>query len=165
MLSENTVYYICAQSLESYIKWCQVTNTKPPIAFFEKTYNDAVALLSESRDYLKTKAPNDLNHIDVDVSLYLTNETTRVTGRLTEIMAWLLAQKASIFGHVPQPGYTFKLSESDTFIENSVETSPYPLPQDLRNLLIKTHELYTRVQHLDRMIRQTGGFDINKKSL
>ena len=109
-------------------------------AFFGKTYGEPVdrALLS----------PLD--------RLRLCCETMRLTARLTEIMAWLLAQRAVHAGEMSQEealGQHRALAELKVCIDelDAVDTA---MPRGLVSLLERSRALYIRVARLDELARR-----------
>src|SRR5690348_14894757 len=71
-------------------------------AFFGRTYGEAMSLLLEARDYLTYAEPVDRAQLAPLDQLRVCCETMRLTARLTEIMAWLLAQRAVHAGEITQ---------------------------------------------------------------
>ncbi len=65
-----------------------------PTAFFGKTYDETLGLLVEVRDYVADGELRDRAALAPAVGARLSCEALRVTARLTQLMAWLLAQKA-----------------------------------------------------------------------
>ncbi len=131
--------------------------TAPDRAFIDKFYQEALALLQESRIYMNNQATNDLNSLSPDYSLHISSEITRVTTRLTEVIAWLLMHRATcgtdyLKLHKPSPHLSAELN----CIEDSVANSPYPLPLELRELLTKTRNLYLRLLRLEDMEKENS---------
>ncbi len=62
--------------------------------FFGKTYDETMALLVASRDYLANAQPADTTGLKPIERLRVNCEAMRLTTRLTQVMAWLLAQRA-----------------------------------------------------------------------
>src|SRR5271168_1083702 len=71
-----------------------VTVTATPTAFFNKTYDETMGLLTEMRDYVAYGEARDRAGLTATDNARLCSATLRATARLTQIMAWLLAQKA-----------------------------------------------------------------------
>jgi regulator of CtrA degradation len=125
-------------------------------AFFGRTYGEAVDLLVEARDYLVEAEPDDRRGLVPDDRLLLCVETLRVTARLTQIMAWLLAQRAVHAGEMsraealaePQPMAALDLCMADAGRREA------RLPGRLRDLLDRSRRLYVRVARLDEMARR-----------
>src|SRR5579859_7266524 len=63
-------------------------------AFFGRTFEEAMELLIEARNYIVTSELRNQRAMEPADSLNLCCETMRMTARLTNVMAWLLAQKA-----------------------------------------------------------------------
>ena len=64
------------------------------IAFLDGTYEEALKLTREARDYLAVQESNDLARLAPEARLVASCETMRLTSRLSQVMAWLLVQKA-----------------------------------------------------------------------
>jgi hypothetical protein len=62
--------------------------------FLESTYEEAYDLLIETRDYIENRIPEVRQHASPAYKMVLSVETMRLTTRLTQVMAWLLTQKA-----------------------------------------------------------------------
>src|SRR5579871_109579 len=71
-----------------------------PTAFFSRTYDEAVDLVEAARSYLKVLEPIDRKTLPAPDRLRLCSETMRMTARLTQIMAWLLSQRAVHAGEI-----------------------------------------------------------------
>ena len=63
-----------------------------PTAFFNRTYDETMALLIEARNYIAYNEQSDQRGLAPQVRLQVSYESLRVTSRLTQVMAWLLAQ-------------------------------------------------------------------------
>ena len=74
--------------------------SETPTAFFNKTYEEALALMVEAKEYIEWHEKDDGGLLlDLD-RLRLSREAMRVTARLTQIMAWLFAQRAVFVGEL-----------------------------------------------------------------
>lgn len=124
--------------------------------FFGKTYDETMSLLVASRDYLANAQPADavgLNPID---RLRVNCEAMRLTSRLTQIMAWLLAQRAVYEGEMTRAmaaSDEFRLA-ADQVCMAEADTAPEVLPVRLRELLDESRRLYVRVARLDELNRK-----------
>ena len=125
-------------------------------AFFGKTYAEAMALLTEARDYLAYREPIDRETLMPVERLQFCGETMRLTARLTQIMAWLLAQRAVHAGELTQLqalGEHCALAEHAICME--VGTAPAEvMPRRLAGLLDRSQRLYVRVARLDELARR-----------
>ena len=134
-----------------------MTGTAAPTAFFNKTYEEAMDLLVEMRDYVAYTQPRDRSGLSPVESARLCGATLRVTARLTQIMAWLLAQKAVHAGEIDtadavarhRPLAAIAICMSD---ERAEEVAG--LPSYFRDIVDRSHRLYVRVARLDDMVRR-----------
>ncbi|MBI3451876.1 MAG: DUF1465 family protein [Rhodospirillales bacterium] len=117
-----------------------------------------MALLVAARNYLAYARPADAAHLPAVERLRVNGEAMRVTARLSQIMAWLLAQKAVHAGEISRekaatefslPTDDVCLAETDVTIEG--------LPNRLRELLEASRRLYVRVLRLDELARRAAG--------
>ncbi|MSO73612.1 MAG: DUF1465 family protein [Alphaproteobacteria bacterium] len=122
-------------------------------AFFGRTFDEALALVVEARDYVANRLSTDRETVSLDNQLVCDCETLRMTSRLTHIMAWLLIQRAVHEGEIPPEeaqeeanrlgGHKVCLVEEPETIER--------LPTRLQSLLTRSHKLFVRVARLDEM--------------
>jgi regulator of CtrA degradation len=128
-----------------------------PTAFFSRTYDEALDLVEAARSYLSVLEPIDRRVLPVPERLRLCSETMRMTARLTQIMAWLLSQRAVQAGEISRAE---ALEDQQVLTEVKVcmaqdDEAWRGLPQRLVSLLDKSHRLYIRVARLDELARRT----------
>ncbi|MFZ4762993.1 MAG: DUF1465 family protein [Alphaproteobacteria bacterium] len=126
------------------------------MAFVNKTYKDAYNLLVEARNYVAYRQGQEQMDMPVYQRLRISYETMRVTARLTQVMAWLLIQKAVEAGEVSAADPVLKdhkLSGGHICTED-VGAEDEELPMGLRSLLDRSHKLYQRVERLDGLVQQ-----------
>src|SRR5579859_4357569 len=128
-----------------------------PTAFFSRTYDEALDLVEAARSYLSMREPIDRRALAVPERLRLCSETMRMTARLTQIMAWLLSQRAV---HAGELSRAEALSDQQVLTEVDVcmardERQWHGLPQRLVALLDQSHRLYIRVARLDELARKS----------
>lgn len=131
-----------------------------PTPFFDKTYDETMALLIAARDYMTHAAPLNRPGQEPVQRLRASCEALRLTARLSHVMAWLLAQKAVHAGEITQAkaAEAFRLSDEDTDLleaEDGIST----LPEGLQELLRKSRSLYVRVSRLDALVRRAAAQD------
>lgn len=132
--------------------------------FFSRTYDEAFDLLVEARDYLADREPIDRRGMTPDDRLVANCEAMRLTSRLTQIMAWLLIQKAV---HAGELSSYEAAADEHRLAGQSVCLTRRPvidisMPRHLQSLLDRSYQLYTRVERLDHMVadqalRQAAG--------
>ena len=129
--------------------------TGQAVAFLDSTYEEALRLTREARDYLAQQEPADRAKLAPEARLVTSCETMRLTARLTQTMAWLLVQKAVHAGEMSRA----EAAENRTsaWAARRSVRSPMPrrsdyLPPRWPSLLLASHALYSRVERLDAML-------------
>ena len=128
-----------------------------PTAFFNKTYDETLSLLTEMRDYVAYSEERDRAQLAPLDSARLCCASLRATARLTQIMAWLLSQKAVHAGEMSTSDLVASndpLAEIAVCMEGESEGESAGLPQRFRDLIERSHRLYIRVARLDDMVRR-----------
>jgi regulator of CtrA degradation len=126
--------------------------------FFGKTYDETMTLLVASRDYLANAQPADATGLKPIERLRVNCEAMRLTTRLTQIMAWLLAQRAVFEGEMTREmasSEEFRLAADDVCLAET-ETDTVVLPPRLCELLDESRRLYVRVARLDELTRRAA---------
>lgn len=128
---------------------------------FNNTYNETLQLLTKSEHFLKSYTKRKNKQESKMLDLRINCEMTRVTARLTQVMAWLLAQKAALAGEVTMAeacSDKYLITESPFCIENSVngQLAEYPIP--VQELLEESLALYTRVLTLAQQMHDNTTF-------
>ncbi|MGE5146513.1 MAG: DUF1465 family protein [Candidatus Eiseniibacteriota bacterium] len=130
-----------------------------PTAFFGKTFEEAMILLIEARDYISATAGQRPQGLTPEDQLRIARETMRITTRLTQIMAWLLAQKAVHAGELTArqvASEEYRLDGQSVCLADD-ERHHGGLPDHLQSLLKRSHALYVRVARLDELVRRAVG--------
>jgi len=128
-----------------------------PTAFFAKTYDETLGLLVEVRDYVVEGEQRDRAALTPVVGAKLSCEALRVTARLTQVMAWLLAQKAIHAGELSTEEVIERhdrLTDIAVCMDEEPADEVVGLPARFRELMERSHRLYIRVARLDEMIRR-----------
>jgi len=125
-------------------------------AFFGRTYDEAMGLLVEARNYVAVNELRRLSILTPSDRLLLCCETMRLTTRLTHIMAWLLAQRAVHAGEITlaesaEEPYVLGGAKTCLTVTEEVERLG---DQWLITLLERSHRLYIRVSRLDEMVKR-----------
>jgi len=129
-----------------------------PTAYFHRTYDETMALLIEARNYVTYHEMVDQRTLSPHTRLQVSYESLRVTSRLTQVMAWLLSQKAVHAGELTLEqvaGEEYALSGGTVCTDPSGPENE-SLPNGLRSLLDRSHRLYVRVSRLDQQVRRYG---------
>lgn len=124
-----------------------------PVTFLNRTYDEAMGLLLETRRYLLDEEPRDRAALPASDSLVLTLETTRLTAMMTQVMAWLLVQRAVGAGEISREAAAMpknRLARHEAFEDDRNVGDP-ALPARFRDLLARGHRLHMRVSRLDEL--------------
>jgi regulator of CtrA degradation len=125
--------------------------------FFEGTYDETLDLLVEARDYLTELEPIGRRGLGTEERLVLNCEAFRITSRLTQVMAWLLIQKAVHAGELTRrdaAAEEHRLAGHSVCLANDLP--PVSLPASFVSLLDRSYRLYTRVERLDALVGLEG---------
>ncbi|MFQ5958824.1 MAG: DUF1465 family protein [Alphaproteobacteria bacterium] len=120
--------------------------------FFNRTYDEALAMLREARDYFV--AAEILVRDRPIVGLVNAQEALRITARLGHVMAWLLIQRAVHAGEMTREDSRHesrRLARHPGCLDVGGEENP-SIPAELRDLLARSRKLYGRVARLDEMV-------------
>jgi regulator of CtrA degradation len=133
-----------------------VSEAAQSVAFFDNTFEEALELTREARDYIAYQERADLAKMSPVGRLVASSESMRMTARLTQVVAWLLVQKAVCIGEMTRdeagdPKYRLGGQEVCT---ESEPPSREPMPERLVDLLERSYQLYQRVSRLDAMFDQ-----------
>lgn len=133
-------------------------NETAPTAFFGKTFEEALTLVIEARDYVAGRLAFDRETVGLERQLVVDCETLRLTSRLTHAMAWLMIQRAIHEGELTADDARDeenRLGGHDVCLFNEAETLAQ-LPKRLQSLMTRSHALYERVARLDEMVGQNA---------
>jgi regulator of CtrA degradation len=124
--------------------------------FFSRVFDETMSLLTATRDYFTYAYPAAERSLAPAERMRLSCESMRITARLSQVMAWLLAQRAAFAGEISREeaaSARFSLGAPDVCLLDTDATLK-GLPERLRDLLGRSRELYIRVARLDEMNRR-----------
>ncbi len=117
--------------------------------FLDKAYDDGFALLVEVRDFLKEQKAQIDAVLTPNERVLMTQELTRMTRRLADVMAWLLLRRAVSAGEI---GHRESLSHAGARLDDDLADEPIPahrkLPLEVRGMIGRTRRLYGDVVKL-----------------
>ncbi|MEX0759637.1 MAG: DUF1465 family protein [Tistlia sp.] len=124
------------------------------ISFLDGTYREALALTREARDYVLHQERRDKAALPPDQQLVASCESLRMTARLTQVVSWLMVQKAVQAGELDRTQAAApELRLSGHEVCGVTEPAgPIALPDRLGELLQRSHALYSRVERLDALL-------------
>lgn len=127
------------------------------VLFMPGLFNETMQLLKDAHEYFFLFGEDDQMRIDPSLRSLYSCEMSRITLRLSSIMAWIMAQRAILAGKLPRQealekyGLDFRdICAVDNRAMHSV------LPSYVCFLLDRTLELYERVARLDEQMRNSA---------
>ncbi len=126
------------------------------LALFDRTYAETLALLEEARAFVAAGHWNDLPSGGM-INMLSAREALRVTTRLSQVLAWLLARRAVAEGEIAVEeaalAEKWRLGASNICRDRSGDAIK-ELPDTLRRMLERSYRLYVRVARLDELVRR-----------
>ena len=122
--------------------------------FLNGTYEETLRLLREARDYLAYREPLDRQRLTPFERLVVNCEALRLTSRLTQVMAWVLMQKAVHAGEVSaaEAAAEHHRLAGQAVCRSRELRQARAVPPALGRLLDRSYDLYSRVERLDAMV-------------
>jgi regulator of CtrA degradation len=121
--------------------------------FINRTFDETMQLLEEARDYSILDWKEEVRGLPNDKSMRVTSERMRLTARLSEIMAWVMVQKAVADGEMTAEqaqSHEYHLSAHDVCLADNRD-KPDACPERLGVMLDRSRDLYSRVIKMDQM--------------
>lgn len=127
-------------------------------AYFRRTYDETMTLMVEARNYMAYVERRERERAGVVTGLRMSCEAMRVTSRLTQVMAWLMVQRAVHEGEISADEALtepHRLSGGDVCLDETF-TGDETLPGGLRSLMDRSYRLYVRIARIEeQMLRRT----------
>jgi regulator of CtrA degradation len=127
-----------------------------PPTYFRRTYDETMDLMIEARNYMTYVERRERELAGAVAGLRMSCEAMRVTSRLTQVMAWLMMQRAVHDGEM-QPDDALaeanRLSGGEVCLDDSY-SEDQNLPGGLRSLLDRSFRLYQRIARLEEQMVQ-----------
>lgn len=120
--------------------------------YFRGTYDEAFDLLVEARNYVQNDVAAFKYADNPPDPLAMTQETMRLTSRLTQIMAWLLAERAMQEGEIDEDEFIkdrYRLEGQAVCLKRAIDEMEDELPDGLNDLMERSYSLYRRIMRLD----------------
>ena len=130
-----------------------MTDAAPTSPFIERAYQDTYDLLVAVRDYISGPMQEDAKGLENDDRLQLTYALSRITRQLTDVMAWLMLQKAVAAGELSQEAVASEPAaalESLKDIQEEMDNAALSrLPLAARGMIDRTRRITALVGQLD----------------
>lgn len=121
---------------------------------FFRIYDESMAMVRESADYLELEGVIERQQLSQKLGLVYACESMRLTTRLMQVSAWLLAMRAIRQGELQASDIDergFRLGAKEVCTGGPVRGAGL-LPVRLINLLEASKRLYERVARLDQLL-------------
>ena len=120
-------------------------------ALFDRTFDEGMALVEETARYLDGPGREEARSLPRKTSMLYAGESMRVTTRLMQAASWLLVQRAVRDGEMAADAAAadrYRLGSKEICLGVCAESTE-TLPAALRDLLIRSDNLYRRIARLD----------------
>lgn len=120
------------------------------LLFLPSIFNETLSLLFDAHQYFQSRGAIDQRAIEEGSRAHYANEMTRITLRLTSIMAWIMVRRAIFAGRIEEEtaGTQYRLEAVDVCREHRPDALA-SLPYYMNHLSERTHQLFERVFRLD----------------
>ena len=132
--------------------------------FLPKLYKETLDLLLQTHDYFGRYAQSDQEILPLGAKVVYSTEMSRITARLTSIMAWVMARRAAFVGEISMDDANkkFRLDSRDV-CEFVNPQAKFVLPNHFNTLLERTLTLYQRIARLDDMVDQKPARPVERR--
>ena len=130
-------------------------DTKAPhVLFMPGVFNETLQLLNDAHEYFHLFGEDDQKRISADLKPLYSCEMSRITLRLSSIMAWIMVQRSVFSGKIPaeEAVERYKLDFQDACLVDNRMLHGI-LPAYVCYLLDRSYELYERVLRLDGQVK------------
>ena len=120
--------------------------------YFRGPYDEALDLLVEARNYVQNDVMAFKYADNPPDPVAMTQETLRLTSRLTQVMAWLMAQRALHDGEIGEDEFIkdkYRVEGQHVCLKRAIDEMKDDLPEGLNDLMDRSYSLYRRVMRLD----------------
>lgn len=136
--------------------------------FTEKTYRDAIALVSETVSYLENQGIRDRDALSAQGRATFAAESMRLTTRLMQVVSWFLVQRAVFKGELTreQANDPARRLGSLEICLGEGTAGAEALPAGLQDLLCRSRSLFEQVVRVqDMMLHAPDGTESPVHSL
>jgi hypothetical protein len=122
------------------------------LLFLPGVFNETLSLLFDAHHYFQSRGAEEQETIDPAKRPFYVSEMSRVTMRLTSVMAWLMVRRAVYAGRIEEEkaSASYRLDNADTCLEHNPETLA-EMPYYLGYLSDRSHDLFERINRLDHL--------------
>lgn len=116
-------------------------------------FHEAMDMIFDSYEYFELQDSLDDEQMPFHIQTLMSNEMSRITMRLTSVMAWLMARKAVLAGQLSDEEATANYRiEGEEYCLQQFEELERIMPEYMVELLARSYKLYYRVWRLDQTL-------------
>jgi len=124
------------------------------VLFMPRVFNETMQILADAHEYFHLFGEDDQKRIEPDLKTLYSCEMSRITLRLSSIMAWIMVQRAVFSGKIkPEEAKRYGLDFRDVCLVDNRMLHGI-LPSYVCFLLDRSLELYERVLRLDGQVKK-----------
>jgi len=122
------------------------------LLFLPGVFNETLGLLFDAHHYFQSRGAEEQATIDPEKRPFYVSEMSRVTMRLTSVMAWLMVRRAVYAGRIEEEkaSHSYRLDNTDACLEHNPDVLA-EMPYYLNYLSDRSHDLFERISRLDQM--------------
>ena len=133
----------------------QVVRKEAPenqLLFLPGVFNETLSLLFDAHNYFQARGAEEQAKVDPANRMYFADEISRVTLRLTSVMAWLMVRRAVYAGRIDEAKASdeYRLDAQDICLVHEPEILK-TMPSYLSYLSTRSLYIYERIHRLDEM--------------
>ncbi len=137
----------------------QAPSQQPPdnqLLFLPSVFNETLSLLFDAHHYFQSRGAEEQSTISPAQRLFYSAEMSRVTMRLTSVMAWIMVRRAVHAGRVEEDkaNADYRLDGQEVYAVENPEMLA-EMPYYLIYLSDRSTNLYERVMRLDKLAQET----------
>ena len=126
------------------------------LLFLPGVFNETLSLLFDAHQYFQIRGPEEQATIETDKQAFYSSEMSRVTLRLTSVMAWIMVRRAVNAGNIraQKAKKEYRLDGRDRYQSESPEMLQ-DMPYYFTYLSNRSLDLYERIMRLDVLAYET----------
>ncbi len=130
----------------------RVSESDNQLLFLPGVFNETLALLFDAHHYFQSRGIEEQSTLTGQDRAAYASEMSRVTMRLTSVMAWIMVRRAIHAGRIDERKAKdeYRLEGGEIALHDAAELLDH-MPYYLNYLSDRSRDLYTRVQRLDSM--------------
>ena len=124
--------------------------------FLPEMFKQTLHMIRHAQGYFEGRGKEEAHYLAQPMQMLFAAEMSRVTMRLSCVMAWCLGQQALVQGEIDEDEARthFRLEGADICMIQSADAGAY-LPPEMCALLSESQQLYSRAWRLDQQMAAT----------